>query len=448
MSSFEPTTDNLPVVVPETQPEVLPKQESSDALLRRTVCTSPMRTRAFDQLIDMHTYMRPAFSKVDRKFIHTFIKPTGAVPDKFGNYYLAVGETAPIMWSSHTDTVHHKKGFQIVGFDKMEIGLAAENKNGSNCLGADDTAGVWLMLQMIKAKVPGLYVFHRAEEGGRKGSQFIAKEHGDLLSKVKYCIALDRREKTSVITHQSSRRTCSDEFGKSMIEQLDMGYVLDTTGSYTDSYSYVDVIAECTNISVGYTGAHTDSERLDVEFIFKLRDKLVKFDWEKLVCERDPAKKEYKTYHYEGGSYNHRSYGNFGSGTFADEWGLGDDDDWVQNEHGTYVRRESLFLSGTKSGTQVGVGCPGTQDKKLGETMNGTATHKYVNGKPIEIATAKAKEKEEDDEDDLDKEVDLRVYTRLIERNAEAVAEILIQMGVTYADLQNEVMETYGVVNC
>ena len=142
----------------------------------------------------MHTYKRPQGSKTERRFIHNFIVPTGAKPDKFGNYYLCIGK-APIMWSSHTDTVHHNKGIQTVGYDGMEIGIAAEDNSKASCLGADDTVGVWHMLQMIKAKVPGLYVFHRQEEGGRKGSQYIARAHGDLLKNVKYCIALDRRER-------------------------------------------------------------------------------------------------------------------------------------------------------------------------------------------------------------------------------------------------------------
>ena len=82
----------------------------------------------------------------------------------------------------------------------------------------------------------------------------------------------------SVITFQSGERTCSDEFAKSLIEQLDMDYKIDTTGSFTDSYSYIDLIGECTNISVGYTSAAYGNERLDVGHAFKLREKLAKFD--------------------------------------------------------------------------------------------------------------------------------------------------------------------------
>ena len=446
------------IVEPTPEPE---KKESSDALARRTLCVNPEDTAAFDRLVDMHRYMRPAWSKTEKAFIRKFILPCGALPDKYGNYYHAVGEI-PLMWSSHVDTVHDHKGLQIIGYDKMEIGRAAENKVKSNCLGADDTAGVWLMLEMIRMKVPGLYVFHRAEEGGRKGSQYIAKTHGELLKKFKYCIALDRRDTDSVITYQSALRSCSDAFAKSLIDQLDMDYKLDTTGSFTDSHSYVDLIPECTNISVGYTGAHTPQERLDLAHIFKLRDALVKMDWTKLVCEREAGTVERKTYSYT--SYNGgRTY----SGTdYDEEWGLGSDYDWVQNTKGTWVRREAMGavydarrarFNGSNTLPVVVNGKHNGETSPLGEFAK-MYPHPPGSGtsSSIDIATDKLREKEAEkaastplgDDEEFDENVDLKAYARVVKRNSLAIAEILDHMGVKLSDLQNEIMEMYGVVNC
>jgi hypothetical protein len=66
-------------------------------------------------------------------------------------------------------------GRQKIGFDKSyRVGLAASEKM-SSCLGADDAAGVWLLCEMIRAGIPGLYVFHRNEERGGRGAEFFAK---------------------------------------------------------------------------------------------------------------------------------------------------------------------------------------------------------------------------------------------------------------------------------
>src|SRR5260370_1442174 len=72
-------------------------------------------------LLAMLMYRGPHRSKTERKFINIFLNPLDVVADPFGNRYKKVGE-APVMWSSHTDTVHRRSGLQWLGFDKTEIG--------------------------------------------------------------------------------------------------------------------------------------------------------------------------------------------------------------------------------------------------------------------------------------------------------------------------------------
>src|ERR1017187_3144400 len=108
------------------------------------------------ELLAMLTYMRPHGSDTERAFIERYITPTGAKPDTFGNLWLTVGD-APILWCSHTDTVH-----KLPGKQRVLYGAGVASVEGSNCLGADCTTGVWLMLAMIRAKVSGTYIFHRA----------------------------------------------------------------------------------------------------------------------------------------------------------------------------------------------------------------------------------------------------------------------------------------------
>lgn len=236
-------------------------------------------------LLKMLTTRRPAGSAAERAFIRAYIRPLGATPDAAGNYSLRIGN-APVLWSCHTDTVHSKGGTQAIQKVGRYIHLAANSK--SDCLGADDTAGVWLMREMIRSNVPGLYIFHRAEEKGCIGSRWIAKHRKKSLEGIKYAIALDRKGKQDVITHQLSR-SCSDAFAKSAAAQLGMGFKPSPHGVFTDTASYTDLIGECTNLSVGYEGAHHASEMLDANFLDRLREKLINLDVTKLVFSRQPG---------------------------------------------------------------------------------------------------------------------------------------------------------------
>ncbi|SHH04309.1 Peptidase family M28 [Bradyrhizobium erythrophlei] len=234
----------------------------------------------------MLSFRRPAGSKTEAAFIERFLTPLGVKKDKFGNHILVVGDENPsILWSSHTDSVHTKHGHQKVEFDGKFIRLPAKSR--SNCLGADCAAGVWIMMEMIQAKVPGLYVFHAAEEIGCIGSRGIATKQPDFLANIKAAIAFDRRGTSSVITHQGSR-CCSDAFGNSMAAQLPERFKLDPTGVLTDTKIYMKIVPECSNISVGYYHEHQPEEKLDVDHLIELRDHMVKIDASKFVIERDP----------------------------------------------------------------------------------------------------------------------------------------------------------------
>lgn len=240
----------------------------------------------------MLNYCRPDKSKTEQKFINRYLRPIGVKFDKEGNAHKRIGD-APILWSSHTDTVHSKEGMQDIVYwtDKKsgDMFLSVDDKSKSSCLGADDTAGVWIMLEMIKRKVPGWYVFHRGEECGADGSKWVAANCKEELAKIKFAVAFDRRDTKSIITYQRGTRCCSDEFAKSLAEQLGMDHKCDETGAFTDTASYVDHIAECTNISVGYYDAHCPSERVNMDYLFKLRDAICKIDVAKLVEKRKPG---------------------------------------------------------------------------------------------------------------------------------------------------------------
>lgn len=238
-------------------------------------------------LVEMLGYRRPAGSKTERKFIRRFIEPLGVQRDALGNLIKRIGN-APVLWSCHTDSVHREGGMQNIDLkDGFCIGLSPQSC--SNCLGADDAVGVYLMREMILAERPGLYVFHRSEECGGYGSNFIAQDTPALLKGIRFAIALDRRGKSDVITHQAGGRCCSDAFAESLTKALGGAYAPCDTGMFTDTANYTDLIGECTNVSVGYSGEHTAKEALDLRHVLALREALLDLDHTALEFSRKPG---------------------------------------------------------------------------------------------------------------------------------------------------------------
>jgi hypothetical protein len=233
--------------------------------------------------------------------LESFI-PKGYSKDEHGNYYVKIGNSR-VAFSCHLDTmcknqvdVNHKIDGHIIRTD------------GKSILGADDKAGMTVILYMIEKQIPGLYCFFIGEECGCIGSGEASRNKS--FADYDKMISFDRRGTGSVITYQSSRRCCSDDFANALSKELNnQGMVMspDDTGVYTDSAEFTSIIPECTNISVGYNKEHTTDEHQDIAHLIKLCQAVIKVDWEKLPTKRNPKETEYKKYSnvgYHAGLYN------------------------------------------------------------------------------------------------------------------------------------------------
>lgn len=257
-------------------------------------------TKPIDRLLSILTYRRQHDSEGEREFIETYLKGFDTLTNKEGEILAYIYKNhnrkakTNILWSCHIDTMHHKTPeliTQEVFVD--EFGTAFVDST-SDCLGADDGAGVFLLLEMINANVEGTYIFHRGEEKGCWGSSQVAELHADYLKQFTHAIAFDRRGNTSIITHQRGDRCASDNLGKALMKLFGNGYELDPTGVYTDTAEYTHLIGECLNISIGYQSEHTSSEILDTNHVLNLRDTIIAYDWSRqsLPTERKPEKRQ------------------------------------------------------------------------------------------------------------------------------------------------------------
>ncbi len=287
-----------------------------------------------------------------------------------------------VLFSCHTDTVHWVKRDeaqrQHVMYDPSfgHIFLDKKDPQAGTCLGADDGAGVWIMLEMIKEKVPGCYVFHRGEEQGGVGSRALLAKEKDWLSEFDLAIAFDRPNDDEIITHQGGARCCSDKFGEALKAQFakhGLKYKLSDRGVFTDTKVYRGVISECTNIGVGYYHQHGVDEYLDFGHLVRLRDACCKIDWESLPAERDPYAADPLPQYggYSGRNWN-RTYQ--GSGGRHSSTQLGFDDDGFDGVYGSdpqwdAFKRAQGEAEATRTKATTATPAPAPAPKSLGPEL-------------------------------------------------------------------------------
>lgn len=247
------------------------------------------------------------------------------------------GKVTATLFSCHTDTVHYMDGpLQKIAYDPEfgHIFLDKDDPDAGSCLGADDGAGVWLMLKMIENKKPGTYLFHRGEERGGIGSRAMLAKHKEWLEQFDIAVAFDRPNTYEVITHQGGQECCSDKFAKALCAALStdaLAYSPSNRGVFTDTKVYRGVIPECTNIGVGYFDQHGKDETLDYAHLVDLLDVVLDIDWDALPVDRDPAKAN--VYQYSGATQYPRyqqaraPFGTVGLGNVIDTGGTDDHDD-------------------------------------------------------------------------------------------------------------------------
>lgn len=206
--------------------------------------------------------------------------------------------TPKTLFSCHIDTVHSvvesDTARQAIVHD-TNLNVITLDGEDSSCLGADDGAGVYLMLRMIEAKVPGTYIFHTGEERGGIGSRAVLRDHHAWLSKFKRAVAFDRAGTTDVVITQGGKSCASQVAGAALVKALNeagkeynFAYEISHGGTFTDTKVYADVIPECFNLSVGYEFQHTVDEYQDLRFLEQLVAVVCQVDWEDIPTVRVP----------------------------------------------------------------------------------------------------------------------------------------------------------------
>jgi hypothetical protein len=226
-----------------------------------------------DRLIDILSLNRCAKGPGITYLLAKYLTESFEV-DEYGNRFLSIpqvdGSEPRIAFTSHCDTVSDdtESLYHPLKYNKARDILF---RTDGNCLGADDGTGIWIMLNMIDAKVPGLYCFFLDEETGRQGSEWSWANDTYRYDFIDTVISFDRKDTKDIIGRQRGTRCCSDEFQTALAQVLSseaygISFKINALGSFTDSATFMDDLAECTNISVGYDKQHSAQETQLVHF--------------------------------------------------------------------------------------------------------------------------------------------------------------------------------------
>ena len=211
--------------------------------------------------------------------------------------------------------------------------------NTHSVLGADDKLGCYIMCRMIAKKIAGLYVFHVGEECGGIGSSHLADKCPEMFKDIDYCVAFDRKGYNDVIFKQGGTQCCSDDYAKTLSSEMNKFLPPQEkaepspNGSFTDSANYTDLIAECTNMPVGYFDQHSSEEHFDLEWLEQYAiPAYTGIDWTSLPVARDPNYKPVSRFNYNRASYS-RGYGNgYGYGSWQQD-ALFDEEDYTYDNY-------------------------------------------------------------------------------------------------------------------
>ena len=183
---------------------------------------------------------------------------------KYGSYIVAnvdVCNPKPML-CIHIDTIntHNSKRLpEAEDFNIVEGIIMLDTDSNLSCLGADDRAGMYAMLEVLADEgIADKYcygIFWDEEIGGVGSSQYI-KDYKEYEEGVTCFIGLDRRGNNELALYGSDNQELISIF-------TDRGYI-EATGSFTDA-SNLAYTKACVNLSVGYENEHTPKECLDLE---------------------------------------------------------------------------------------------------------------------------------------------------------------------------------------
>lgn len=194
----------------------------------------------------MNTYLKRFYNKV------TYTK----------DYVYAIGDI-PITLVAHVDTVFKEKP-EDVFYDRVKNVLWSPQG-----LGADDRAGVFAIINIVKSGLRPHIIFTTGEEMGGLGAQVLTYREPKPFAEMKYIIQLDRRGKDDCIFYEC--------------DNVKFVEYIKSFGFHEEYGSFSDISELCptwriagVNLSIGYKNEHSLIEILYIDYFLSTVEKVKK----------------------------------------------------------------------------------------------------------------------------------------------------------------------------
>lgn len=208
--------------------------------------------RSFEQLVSltqeelhacMATYLKSKYNNVivDKQFI------------------CAEGDI-PVALVAHMDTVFSYPAYDVYYDPRKNVLWSPDG------LGADDRAGIFAILQIIKSGLRPHIIFTTDEEKGCIGADAMVK-YECPFKELKYVIQLDRRGANDCVFY--------DCYNPDFIEFIEGFGFVEAYGTFSDISSICPAWKVCgVNLSVGYENEHSMQETLNIGHLYATIEKV------------------------------------------------------------------------------------------------------------------------------------------------------------------------------
>lgn len=182
------------------------------------------------------------------KFLRRYYKKENIINTK--EYLIGIGNV-PIGLVAHMDTVFNSPPEHIYYDDRKWIFWSPEG------LGADDRAGIFIILKVLMFGVLPTVIFTTDEEMGGLGASQLVDDYPDAPVKLKYLVQLDRRNHKDAVFYDCT----NDDF---------INYIENYGFIYEDGiFSDISILCPAwdiagVNLSVGYVNEHSYLETLNM----------------------------------------------------------------------------------------------------------------------------------------------------------------------------------------
>lgn len=184
-------------------------------------------------------------------------------------YCYAVGNI-PICLVAHMDTVYSKPVKELFYDERKNVLWSPDG------LGADDRAGVFAILKILKAGYRPHIILTTDEEKGGIGATALAKK-GCPFPELKYMIELDRQGTNDCVFY--------DVYNPDFTDYIEDFGFMEAFGSYSDICEFSPKWKVCSvNLSIGYKNEHSYAEYLAIGPMFDTIEKV-----KKMLDEADNA---------------------------------------------------------------------------------------------------------------------------------------------------------------